>query len=150
MLKTSIIFLYLILISLIDIRTQKIPNLLIFSAFICIFCFDLNEFIYMIPVKILNCGFYFSLLSFVLILSKGFGAGDVKLSALLAYNFSFLETSLILLIASIMGLIYFIILKLIIRLKNNSNKNNRKIPFAPFLTLGCFVGTLVSRRLKLC
>lgn len=129
---------YLIILSLSDLRTRKIPNSVLLCFFITVFCSDLKCSYTQIPFKIISALCIFFLLFAISFFTKGLGMGDVKLGAVIAYCTGFFKTSIIFLIASLIGLIFCIA---------NSNKVKR-IPFVPFITCGFLFSDVLCRRLN--
>lgn len=133
-----LLLVYLIILSSFDFQIKKIPNKILISLFLLIFCNDIKYFYYQIPLKLLTGLFFFLIMFLVSALTKGLGMGDVKLAAVIGYATGFFETCFTFLIAAFIGCIFFII---------KQNKI-RQIPFAPFITFGFVLSQILCRRLN--
>ena len=131
--------LFLMILSIYDIRTRKIPNIALAFLFIVLFSIDCITSPAKIPRKLL-CSFFF-LIVFLLtsLITKGIGMGDIKLAAIIGYCSGFFKTSLILITASVLAVSFFTINIL-------RNKKIEKLPFVPFITLGCIISEIIYRR----
>lgn len=120
--------------SIFDSTTYRIPNLLIGIGTFCIISvfFIIPNEIYQLPMQISTALVTYLLLMIFSIVQKGkFGMGDVKLSALLALSIPLVYWIATMLIACIAGIIYFLLLRLTIKVNLH-----HKIPFAPCLLIG--------------
>ena len=128
-----ICLLFLLILSLWDIKKLCIPNfvLLMFliSTLFSHFFLLKNPFI----KTFLNTVFFTFLFHVISVLSKGLGAGDVKVFGILAIPLSFLQTCVLGIISCIFGIFLFCITTIFFKKKTNH------IPFIPCLTVG-FIG----------
>ncbi len=142
MLVTKVfVLVYLLLISIIDSKTLCIPNTILLSLFSSVFFLDIKHAYYLIPSKLITGILFFLIFFGIALFTKGLGYGDVKLIAILGYCTSFFDTIIIGLIASGIGLLYFL-------LKYINKQKLQKIAFAPFLSIGYFLTELFKRCLQ--
>ena len=140
MVERTICFLYLLIISVCDIRTERIPNCITGGLFAGVFCTDIFLSFPRIPEKLI-CGFCFLLVfAIVSVFTKGLGMGDAKLAAVLGYCLGFFKTIGIFVFASLLGIIAFLLLAV-------CRKNLKKLPFAPFVALGYVFSEVTYRGL---
>ena len=76
----------------------------------------------------------------VAIYTKGLGMGDVKLAAIIGYSAGFFKTSVVFIFACVIGLVFFLLVYFL-------KKQIKKIPFAPFVTVGYVTTELLCRRI---
>ena len=126
-------FLYLLIISICDIKWQRIPNLLTGVFFIAMIFVNLFASPLEVPKNLLQAFCVLVIFFIVLVSTNALGGGDVKLAGALGYALGVLKVSLIFLIASGVGLIAFLILK---NDKKKSFTKCEKLPFAPFVFCG--------------
>lgn len=132
----TLCLLYLLIISVCDIRTGRIPDCMTALFFAAAFCKDLFLSPKTIPES-LSCAFLFFLIFFsVSVLTKGLGMGDAKLAAVLGYCEGFFGASLSLSIASVLGLLAFMLLPA-------EKRDAAKLPFAPFMSAGYAVSSVL-------
>ena len=100
-------FLYLSVISIFDLRTGRIPNLLTAGFFVAMILSD----IFTVPSKITNhllsAIFFFAVFYLAKVITKGLGFGDVKAASVLGYGTGFLRGCTVFVFASIAGIIFF-------------------------------------------
>lgn len=136
----TLCLLYLLVISVCDIRTGRIPDCMTALFFAAAFCKDLFLSPKTIPES-LSCAFLFFLIFFsVSVLTKGMGLGDAKVAAVLGYCVGFFETVAILASAAVLGIFGFVLFAL-------CKKKQDKLPFVPFVTIGYVLAEAVFRRL---
>lgn len=132
-------FLYLSVISIFDLRTGRIPNLLTAGFFVAMIWSD----IFTNPEKILHhliCAvFFFTVFAVTAFVTKGLGFGDVKTASVLGYSTGFLRGCIGFVFASIAGIIFFSALNIL-------KRENAKIPFAPFMLAGFAASEILCRR----
>lgn len=125
--------------SVIDIRSKKIPDWIIFPGIIILTGFRIiifDDLLYLVALYLLTGPVLFIIVFF---LTHGkLGMGDLKYSSLIGVFIGLPGLLAAIGLASIMGLIFAIIGLLIGKLQLNS-----KIPFAPFLTLGSLISYLI-------
>jgi len=137
---TLIYLAFAVPLSIIDIRTMRIPSWLTYAgcagvlAYLCIFC----------RPHLLNAltGAAVIFLLFFLIRElthKGLGFGDVRYSLLCGLYSGFPGVLAGCALASFCGLLYFALFHII---KRNVPIKNVKIPFAPFMTAGTVIAAL--------
>lgn len=137
-----ICYAYLVTLSVLDAKTQRVPDAILLSFFITIFCQDLSkETSLKIAEKVISGILIFSILLVVAIETKGLGLGDVKLAGILGYSEEFFKTNIIFLIASILGLLFFVLVKSI-------GKKVKRIAFVPFITAGYAVTEIIERKVN--
>lgn len=131
-------FLYLSVISIFDLRTGRIPNLLTAGFFAAMILSD----IFTVPSKITNhllsAIFFFAVFYLAKVITKGLGFGDVKAASVLGYSTGFLRGCIGFVFASIAGIIFFSALNIL-------KRENAKITFAPFMLAG-FAAEILCRR----
>jgi len=135
----SIIFLLLILIpvTIIDIKTKRIPDVLTYSGIILIFfikTFIESQAVFL-SLILIGSGF----IPFFLIwyFTKGkLGLGDAKLSAFLALVLGLRGWFLMLFLSSSIALIFAVTMLICKRMDKQA-----RIPYAPFLSIGA-IGAL--------
>lgn len=132
-------FLYLSVISIFDLRTGRIPNLLTAGFFVAMILSD----IFTVPSKITNhllsAIFFFAVFYLAKVITKGLGFGDVKAASVLGYGMGFLRGCTVFVFASIAGIIFFATLNIL-------KKKDEKIPFAPFMLAGFAASEILCRR----
>lgn len=132
-------FLYLSVISIFDLRTGRIPNLLTAGFFAAMILSD----IFTVPSKITNhllsAIFFFAVFYLAKVITKGLGFGDVKAASVLGYSTGFLRGCIGFVFASIAGIIFFSALNIL-------KRENAKIPFAPFMLAGFAASEILCRR----
>lgn len=132
-------FLYLSVISIFDLRTGRIPNLLTAGFFVAMILSD----IFTVPSKITNhllsAIFFFAVFYLAKVITKGLGFGDVKAASVLGYGMGFLRGCIGFVFASIAGIIFFATLNIL-------KKKDEKIPFAPFMLAGFAASEILCRR----
>lgn len=127
----------LIMLAIIDAVSLKIPNsllvILLLSSIVYDLIFEHAKFasgcISFLVMFIIFGGIYY--------FYGGLGFGDVKLVACISYVAGFMSTIIICFIASLFGLIFFVLLQ-----KFKVEKQS-KIPFAPFLAFAYCVVIIV-------
>lgn len=136
----TLCLLYLLVISVCDMRTRRIPDCITGSVFALAFCLDVLLSCPKIPEKFF-CGFlFFALLGAVSAITKGMGLGDAKVAAVLGYCIGFFEVLAILAFAAFLGIFGFCLFVL-------CKRKQDKLPFVPFMTLGYVITEVMSRRL---
>jgi len=131
----------LLVISMIDLDTQEIPNgLVLFLLCLSPVGFFIND----MPFWHRIIGFFAaSLVLFILtVMTNGFGGGDIKLMAACGLLIGFQNILLALILGFIFGGIYAVIL-----LITKKAKKGAEIPFGPALCLGVFISALYGERL---
>lgn len=136
----TLCLLYLLVISVCDVRTRCIPDCITGSVFALAFCLDVLRPCSKIPERFLCSFLFFALLGAVSAITKGMGLGDAKVAAVLGYCVGFFETLAILAFAAFFGIFGFCLFTL-------CKKKQDKLPFVPFVTLGYVITEVVSRRL---
>ena len=140
MVERALCFLYLLIISVCDIRTRRIPNCITGGLFAGVFCRDIFLSSPKISEKLL-CGFFFLIVfGLVSVFTIGLGMGDAKLAAVLGYCLGFFNTIKVFVFASLFGIMFFLLLAF-------CRKDLKKLPFVPFVFLGYALSEVVHRRL---
>ena len=130
-------FLWLVVLSVYDISQLKIPNHYLTGFLSFVVAISISKSNFSVVYNFITCIFFFLIFLAVALLTKGLGSGDIKLISILAYISGFFGTIRICLIASLLGMIFFGVIKFI---KRNSIE---KIPFAPFLSAGYFLSGII-------
>lgn len=140
MILEALCLLYLVIISICDIRTKRIPDILTAIFFFILLFSDILSSPSSISGKIL-CGLFFFVLFFITAMfSKGLGMGDIKLAAVIGYCIGYLETSVVFICACATGIVFCFIVYLF-------RKKKIILPFAPFVTAGYVIEQVVSKRI---
>lgn len=130
--------LYLATISFFDLREGRIPNLITFGFFLLLVITDIFTAPSEIPMRLACSVFFFTVFLIAVATTKGMGIGDIKLAAAIGYCSGFFKTLCIFILASLVGIIFFMALCLF-------NKKTNKIPFAPFTAAGYLLSELIFR-----
>jgi Flp pilus assembly protein protease CpaA len=118
-----------IIISVVDIKTHRIPDWLILAAWVSMFVFDTLQGTVLWGERIGCACFTFAMFYLVHVFSSGgLGFGDVKLASFLGYVMGLSGTIVFLGLVAIFSLTVYIVGKVFYRWNNNV-----KLPFAPFL-----------------
>jgi prepilin signal peptidase PulO-like enzyme (type II secretory pathway) len=128
--------------SAIDIRSYRIPDLLVFPCFAIIFIVLFNSQINLLPNRLaaaLLSGLFFSIIRG---LTGGLGLGDVKFAALIGLCCGLPWTCAAFLAASVTGIAGFLIAR------RGGQKRGVPLPFAPFMTAGVIAAFVFSRFLR--
>ena len=160
----AIFFSAIVPIAVIDVRTKRIPDVLVLTALLLI-CIRRILFSYLLaldpgllhvsdlflpyiltphpitaPWFFLDGAIGFAFIWLFRFFSKGkIGLGDAKLSGLIALFVGFPAWILAILVASITGIVYATI-----QMARAKMKRQDRIPFAPFLGLGALVGFILG------
>jgi leader peptidase (prepilin peptidase)/N-methyltransferase len=123
-----------------DIRDKKIPDVFVIPAIVIFTLKRIFERNSLIPLIFLQglVGFTFFFILYLIFKGK-IGLGDAKLSALLAIVLGLKGWLIALILASISGLIYGLI-----KIKVCAMKKDEKIPYAPFLIIGCIISIFLK------
>jgi prepilin signal peptidase PulO-like enzyme (type II secretory pathway) len=128
--------------SAIDIRSYRIPDLLVFPCFAAIFIFLLNSQISVLPNRaaaaLLSGLFFFLIRRF----TGAPGLGDVKFAMLVGLCCGLPWSCAAFLVASLTGI------AAILMARRRGQKRGRPLPFAPFLSAGTVAAFLLSRFLR--
>lgn len=133
MVKFAVACVFLFIIAIIDCKKFIIPDFILIVFFLTMLAFDLNKGEVSILSRITGAGVMFLIFLLVYYFSGGLGFGDVKLIGCITYTFGLNYSIYACMVASIMGLIFFGLNRVI------GFGKIEKIPFAPFLTVGCIV-----------
>ncbi len=132
-LKITTACIFLLIISIIDCKKFIIPDLILIIFFVTMLVFDLFTGKESIIGHVVEALIMFLIFWFIYRFAGGLGFGDVKFAGCITYTFGFISSIYICLVASITGLVFFGVNRVI------GMKKVEKIPFAPFLTVGCIV-----------
>jgi prepilin signal peptidase PulO-like enzyme (type II secretory pathway) len=127
--------------SAIDIRSYRIPDMLVFPCFAAVFIFLLNSRIDILPNRVaaaLLSGLFFFIIRHF---AGGLGLGDVKFAMLIGLCCGLPWSCVAFLAAALTGIALILISR---RGKQESNP----LPFAPFLTAGVIIAFILSRFLR--
>lgn len=122
-------FAYLLLISLSDIRSMRIPNGMLMALFTSVFCTDISSAYGSIITRLLCALMFTGIFYLVAKYTKGFGAGDVKLSGVIGYCNGFYRGLIVFGTSVLFGIIFYV-------LYSTFRRKINVIPFAPFVCLG--------------
>ena len=134
-------FAYLILLSLCDLFWKKIPNAMLMAFFVSVFCSDISFVYGTIIFRLLSALVFFGIFFLIAFFTNGLGAGDAKLAGVLGYCNGLFRASLILGLASVFGILFFII-------HSAFRKKIKTIPFAPFVLAAFFVYVMLAGRIN--
>lgn len=119
-------------ISIIDIKTRRIPDILSVSCFFLIFVIRLYHSPETVPLFLAASLFAFALFFCIAFGTRGLGFGDVKFAAVIGLVCGFPGILAALLTASVLALLAALFLSLLRRKRD-------AIPFAPFLSAGTLI-----------
>jgi leader peptidase (prepilin peptidase) / N-methyltransferase len=124
-----------------DIKYKQIPGMLVSAAIVVFILLGVIQDKVPDYLVYVNCFIGYTYVYVLFVISKGkIGLGDAKLSALIALALGLKLWVWALMFASMFGIIYgaiFIKLKIL--------TVNSKIPFAPFLSLGCYLSLFLIK-----
>lgn len=132
----------LVIVSIYDLITKKIPNeFVLILLFLAIINLLSNNFTLR---KIIEHTLYTIIFTFLLIIIRkitynGIGFGDIKLLSTTTLYYGIINSFFALFIASILGILFILCTK-----KKNQNFSV-KLPFAPFICFGYGVVSLIKR-----
>lgn len=132
--------LYLTIISIFDLRTGRIPNFLTYGFFAAMLLSDILTVPSKIPKQLFSALFFFVIFFITALATKGMGLGDVKLATVMGYSSGLFKTSVILIFACMTGITAFIVIKTL-------KKDLKRLPFAPFVTVGYVICDILCRRI---
>jgi leader peptidase (prepilin peptidase)/N-methyltransferase len=129
MLKHFIFSIFCIIISTVDIKSQRIPDWLILTAWFFMFIFDVLRETVPWSEQIGCACFAFVVFYLVYVFSSGgLGFGDVKLASFLGYVMGLNGTIVLFCLVAIFSLMVYFVGKVFYQWNNDV-----KLPFAPFL-----------------
>ena len=134
----SLCFLYFSILSLLDIRSRRVPDSVLAAFFISLFALDVSHSYEKIILKLCLGSLFFAIFLVTALISKGLGIGDCKLSFIAGYEFGFIVSAFGFSLAAIFALFFCVICRLL-------NKKVEKIPFVPFITVGIMITSLICR-----
>ncbi len=144
-LRSGIFLSMAIPVTVIDIRTLRIPNVLVLVGLLLLFCIDSLLVPRSLPHGVIAGGFAFALFWLIRKISGGMGYGDVKYSSFVAFYAGLRALPFVLLITAFTALSFAFYL---VFFCGRSSKD--RIPFAPFLSLGGFFGAVCANFGELC
>lgn len=131
---------FLIVVSLVDLKSRRVPNTLVYPALALALLFQWLISPQALVRAILGGGMAFLIFYLTAWLRPGdLGGGDVKLAALLGAGFGFPGILWALLVGVVAGGVVVVALLLIWRWSAKS-----RIPYAPFLCLGAWVALVYN------
>ncbi len=138
MVKILILTAFAVPISIIDIVSYKIPNILLAGLYLVLIAIDLvNHSHRSLLTSLISSIALFVLFFLIFKFLRGMGFGDVKYAGVIGYALGFPKALYACLIASLIGILFFIVFHFISQQRKNLNdKRERKIPFGPFLSFG--------------
>jgi prepilin signal peptidase PulO-like enzyme (type II secretory pathway) len=128
--------------SVIDIRSYRIPDLLVFPCLAAVFIFLLNAQISVLPNRAaaaLLSGLFFFIIRRC---TGGLGLGDVKFAMLVGLCCGLPWACAAFLVAALLGIAFILIAR------RSGQARGNPIPFAPFLTAGVIAAFVFSRFLQ--
>jgi prepilin signal peptidase PulO-like enzyme (type II secretory pathway) len=134
-----IFFAFALPASIIDIRSYRIPDLLVFPCFAVIFVFLLIFQISVLPDRLaaaLLSGLFFSIIRRF---TRGLGMGDVKFAALIGLCCGLPWVCAAFLIAALAGIAALLLAR------RGGTRGGYPLPFAPFLTAGAVAAFALPR-----
>jgi prepilin signal peptidase PulO-like enzyme (type II secretory pathway) len=135
----TVLVIFCLIISVIDIKTLKIPDFLLLCCFALLLTHDIlnkNEFLY----EKLSAGLACFVLFFAIrYFSGGLGFGDVKYAALLGFALGWKKISFVFLFTAGSAIIIYLA-----GMKFFGWSKWTKLPFAPFLALGVIATRFVN------
>lgn len=142
MINIVTVFLILLLISIIDFYTFRIPDILLSYILMFQITFDIGiwdpfDIVYRFVSALLVLVLFYSVWRFY----GNMGFGDVKFVAVLAYVFGFFFFFSSFLLATVLCLLIHITRNKI------SLLSRKRFPLAPYLTAGCLINSIISRML---
>jgi len=136
----AILTLIAIPISIIDIKTQKIPNIIVYPAIFIVLTLHILLFkngILQSLILIISGFLPFYLIRYF---TKGkMGLGDAKYSGLLALLLGFENWLIMIFISSSTAVLFAVVV-----LKLGKMEKQSRIPFGPFLSLGAIISLLIQ------
>ena len=139
MYQTIVITFFCIVITIIDIKTYRIPDILLLIFFFTVIIMQGYQPYTHLIVKFSSSVITMLLFSAVWFYSRGIGLGDVKYAALLGYLltpekliYTFISAAILCVIIYMIGVVLFRWSKI------------TKIPFAPFLSAGVILALTVN------
>ncbi|MCL2762097.1 MAG: A24 family peptidase [Treponema sp.] len=136
---TIIAICFCIVIAVIDIKTFRIPDVLLFSFALVLFFMEKSQPHTLLIARISTALIAFLLFGVVWYYSQGMGFGDVKYATLLGYLLgpdkliqAFFYTALLSIVVYMLGIILF------------RWPKTTKIPFAPFLSAGAILALPIN------
>jgi prepilin signal peptidase PulO-like enzyme (type II secretory pathway) len=128
--------------SAIDLRSYRIPDLLVLPCAVIIFLFLLNSQISLIPNRV-AAAFLSGLFFFIVRrLTRALGLGDVKFAMLMGLCCGLPWVCAAFLAASLTGIAAILIAR------RGATHRDAPLPFAPFLTAGVIAAFVLSRFLR--
>ena len=139
-LRSLVLTILLIVISIIDLRSFRIPDPLSLGGIAILLTFDLVQDGALVPARAAATLFAAGLFFLIRRFTGGLGLGDVKMAALVGYAVGPRGLPAALLVAALGGL-GFAGWKAL----GGCWPSDRKIPFGPFLSAGAFTSLALSR-----
>ena len=133
-----IVVIITVAISIIDIKTFKIPDILLISLYSVLLVYTMftDSFITIIA-SIISSIMLFLVFFLIFKYRGGIGFGDVKYAGVIGYALGFQNALYACLIASLTGIIFIFIFRILIpRIRKTSSVMKRKLAFGPFLSFG--------------
>ncbi|GMO38052.1 MAG: hypothetical protein Ta2B_17740 [Termitinemataceae bacterium] len=125
-----------LVISVIDAKTYTIPDVLLIVLGIGLLVWDVvNADRHLIIMSAISAIALFGIFFVVFHFAGGLGFGDVKFTAVIGYALGFQKAVLACLLASFAGVLFFLVV-FMIKKHSKIEMHSKKIPFAPFLSLG--------------
>lgn len=140
-----------IALALIDLRTKKLPNVIVLPSVVVIVLFgtatgllalDADGFIRMLLGLLIYSGSYFAI---AFIYPAGMGMGDVKLALVLGAYLGWQSWSALIVgwfAPFLLGGLYAVVLMI---LRRGGRKT--EIPFGPWMLLGCWIGLVLGEHI---
>lgn len=128
---------FLLLLTIYDLISQKIPNTVLFSYFLIILTAKIEyDYAHIFQSLLAGLGIL-ALFIFIKVVTKGIGSGDIKLISVLSFSIGFFKVIYSLLFACGFGLLFWFFHQTI-------SAKRKKIPFVPFIASGYFFCDLLN------
>lgn len=135
---------FAVLISICDIISFRIPNILLAGMVLTLTGIDvINHSYFLLFISFVSAIVLFALFFLIFRFIGGLGFGDVKYAAVIGYALGFQKALYACLAASLMGILFFAVFYFIApHNKKTVFKREQKIPFGPFLSFGLILFSL--------
>jgi prepilin signal peptidase PulO-like enzyme (type II secretory pathway) len=137
--KTGFFIGFCLVISVVDAKTLKIPDIFLLICVFVLLFFDRYASSVFFHSKIMTAIVSYMLFYFVYAYTGGLGFGDVKYAALLGYALGMEKACIAFFLTAIGIILMYIIGIWVFRWKKST-----KLPFAPFLSFGAIVAELIN------
>ena len=126
-------------ISIIDLRSLRIPNVIVYPLFATLLVLTVLLRFDNLPATLLTSGAMALLLFLVRLSTKGLGIGDIKLGACIGLYCGYHSILPAVFLAASSGILVALLLLVFKKIDHKT-----PIPFAPFLAFGAVAGSLLE------